>query len=47
MKEQNRILIGFKKVNYFYEATILSSASETIPLKSTNFSKQEFMENVY
>ena len=36
-----------KKVNEFYETTILSSPSDIIPLKFTNFSKQEFMENEY
>ena len=40
-------MIGFKKVDYFCEATILTGSSDIIPLKSTNFSKQEFMENLY
>ena len=40
-------MIELKKLHYFFEATILSSPSDIVPLKSTNFSKQEFMENVY
>ena len=41
------ILIELQKVHYFFEATILSSPSDIILLKSTNFSKQEFMKNIY
>ena len=34
-------LTEFRKVHYFSEATILSSPSHIISLKSTNFSKHE------
>ena len=36
-----------KKVHSIFQATILSNPSDIIPLKSKNFSKQEFMENLY
>ena len=36
-----------QKVHYFFEATILLSLSDIILLESTNFSKQEFMKNIY
>ena len=36
-----------KKSKLFFEATFLSNSSDIILLNSTNFSKQEFMENVY
>ena len=41
------ILIELEKVHYFFKATILSSPSDIILVKPTNFSKQEFMENIY
>ena len=41
------ILTELKKVHYFFEVTVLSSPSDIILLKLTNFSKQEFMENIY
>ena len=44
-REKYIILIELK--NFFFEASILLGSSDIIPLKSTIFSKQEFMENVY
>ena len=36
-----------KKVRYYFKATFLSSPSNIILMKPTDFSKQEFMENIY
>ena len=41
------ILIELEKVHYFFKATFLSSPFDIILLNFTNFSKQEFMENIY
>ena len=40
-------MIELKKVHYFFRASILSSPSDIIFIKLTNFSKEEFMENIY
>ena len=36
-----------EKVHYFFKASIRSSPSDIILLKPIDFSKQEFMENIY
>ena len=42
-----KAMIESEKVNYFLKATFLSSPLDTILLKPTSFSKQEFIENMY